>query len=323
MPARKSGFTRSTQFKRKLPLLSHREKYYRQVAFEEVLFLIHHASAEQAKDLLAASASGSSIIPDSPTFQASNSYADWLLICKHLDGTQRALSIFEGAICFAGKIIPEADRAGWITSCQSQLSELRRLTSEPEDIINVAAGGQAGTASPSLSEVLSRVPELTAHDAISAVATYPRRYGPSLNLLSPMLLQQKLSDGDLYDGLEHSIFRGQEVQKRLVSLTRAATLIFALVEDGDFLLKLVVSKQCGNAIARALKESAAALKKCLGGFLFTGMEQSKFCQKDPEYYKYAVQVNREHWTETYDFVVSIVLSFAAGLNLRDETSQQD
>lgn len=317
MPARKSVFTRSTQFKRKLTLLSHREKYYRQVAFEEVLFLIHHATTEQGKALLAASASGSSIIPDSHTFQASDSYADWLLLCKHLGGTQRALSIFEGAICFAGEIISEAERAGWIASCQTQLSELRRLTSEHEDAVTLTTNGQIETTSPSLSAVLSRVPELTAYDVKSTVAIHPRRYGPFRSPLNSLALQHKLSDGDLYEGLDQSFYRKQEITTGLVSLTQAATLTFAKAMNDDFVLKLVVSQNCGNAIALALKGTSAALKKCLGEFIFTGMDQSRFCQKDAEYYEYAVQVHMADGSEKRDHIVYVVLSFKAGVELAD------
>ncbi|XWW94447.1 hypothetical protein V2A60_002390 [Cordyceps javanica] len=229
----------------------------------------------------------------------------------------------EQALVAAAPVSSGASRLPGMECTVQSTPDIVRTTTvfDNEKLLSVTKTFLPPDAASLISSVLCRVPELAVHDMCSAVATHPKRFGPSLSLLKIELLKGNLSD-KLYEALENSSFRKQEVKNRCIYLTGAATVRYARTEGGDFLLQLIVSRRYGDAISQVLGDPAASVKEHIGEFLFAGLVNSKFCGQLPTLHKFAVRVNTGVASLPDDSVVDIVLSFATGMILADEHWEQ-
>ncbi|TVY62499.1 hypothetical protein Focb16_v004158 [Fusarium oxysporum f. sp. cubense] len=220
-------------------------------------------------------------------------FENWLKYCKALQGHDRYLAVYEGVIYFTAEAFPQDEAQSWHQQHQNYLSRLQRI---PQATLE-SFSHQVET-----SEVAPDPPQHlppgdfpipseerpAKRQRVEAPGVQLRRFEPPNDQFYPVQLaarangpfhpMQLAARANLTMILSDLLQRGlQETEvwksEREKPSTQTICLFWPNVM-GDFVLDLIVSKECAAGIAEARRGSRDALRMVMGDFLFQGMIDS-------------------------------------------------
>ncbi|KAG7403049.1 hypothetical protein Forpe1208_v016862 [Fusarium oxysporum f. sp. rapae] len=240
-------------------------------------------------------------------------FENWLKYCKALQGHDRYLAVYEGVIYFTAEAFPQDEAQSWHQQHQNYLSRLQRIpqatlesfshqveTPEvaldppqhlpPGDFPIPSEDRPAKRQRVEASESEDRLAQI---QEVEAPGVQLRRFEPPNDQFYPVQLAARTNGqfhpmhlaarANLTMILSDLLQRGmQETEvwksEREEPSTQTICLFWPNVV-GDFVLDLIVSKECATGIAEARRGSRDALRMVMGDFLFQGMIDSDCFEK--------------------------------------------
>ncbi|EGU82508.1 hypothetical protein FOXB_06978, partial [Fusarium oxysporum f. sp. conglutinans Fo5176] len=220
-------------------------------------------------------------------------FENWLKYCKALQGHDRYLAVYEGVIYFTAEAFPQDEAQSWHQQHQNYLSRLQRIPqaalesfSHQVEAPEVALGPPQHL--PPGDFPIPSEERPAKRQRVEAPGVQLRRFEPPNDQFYPVQLavransqfhpMQLAARANLTMILSDLLQRGlQETEvwksEREKPSTQTICLFWPNVM-GDFVLDLIVSKECAAGIAEARRGSRDALRMVMGDFLFQGMIDS-------------------------------------------------
>ncbi|EXA29133.1 hypothetical protein FOVG_19325 [Fusarium oxysporum f. sp. pisi HDV247] len=206
-------------------------------------------------------------------------FENWLKYCKALQGHDRYLAVY-GVIYFTAEAFPQDEAQSWHQQHQNYLSRLQRipqatLESFSHQVETPEVALDPPQHLPSGDFPIPSEERPAKRQRVEAPGVQLRRFEPPNDQFHPMQLAARANLTMILSDLLQRGLQETEVWKseREKSSTQTICLFWPNVM-GDFVLDLIVSKECAAGIAEARRGSRDALRMVMGDFLFQGMIDS-------------------------------------------------
>ncbi|KAH7184438.1 hypothetical protein DER44DRAFT_816969 [Fusarium oxysporum] len=190
------------------------------------------------------------------------------------------LAVYEGVIYFTAEAFPQDEAQSWHQQHQNYLSRLQRipqatLESFSHQVETPEVALDPPQHLPSGDFPIPSEERPAKRQRVEAPGVQLRRFEPPNDQFHPMQLAARANLTMILSDLLQRGLQETEVWKseREKSSTQTICLFWPNVM-GDFVLDLIVSKECAAGIAEARRGSRDALRMVMGDFLFQGMIDS-------------------------------------------------